>query len=272
MFNSHDTLISSLLFIIPLAVACGSKPSPTDISAIEKSDSVPKTVKQLVKAVATDDTLAFANLVSYPLVRPYPLHDIESPEAMCRYYGTMVDDSLKHILTGSSPSDWEEYGWRGWSLSDGRYVWIDDNLYDVSYISHRENIMLDSITKLDMASIDPSLRKGWLPVACFKGKYNGAVYRIDVSRSKNGSPTYRLVSYDAGTNLRGKPSSVMTGYKETEGTAGTITYQFSSPDGRRALFQNDVPDGSPYELIFYGASASEDTVVVDRAYWQDLIK
>lgn len=267
MINSIYYIILLLLVVMPIA-SCGKGKAPKpDVSEIEKCDSLPEGVKKLVRIVADNDNSGFAAMVSYPLSRPYPLHDIENQEQMKVYYSVMVDDSLRNAIAGSHPEDWDEYGWRGWSLKGGGYVWIDDSLYDVSYLSARERVMLDSLTAKDMESVESGLRQGWTPVMCLKGNENGAVYRIDMSRTEKGAPHYRMLVYDKDTDLRSVPTIVYEGHKETEGTAGTSTYYFTDADGHRAVFVADIPDGSMPKIEF------TDTIIpVVRAYWLDLTK
>lgn len=273
MVNSISQIFVFLLLLLPLSACNGGKSAKTDIGEIEHCDSIPDGIKRLVRAVAENDSADFSALVSYPLSRPYPLHDIETPEQMRDYYSVMVDDSLKDVITHSIPSDWVEYGWRGWSLKGGNYLWLDEDLYDVSYVSAREKMMLDSLTLRELNSLDSTLRSGWMPVMCLKGLENGAVYRIDSSRDNDGAPHYRMLVYQEGTSLGGKPSIVLQGHKEVEGTAGTTTYFFISDNGIRALYEADIPDGSAPKIEFTYPDAVEDSIIpVTRAYWLDLAR
>lgn len=273
MVNSFLYIIALLPLLLPLSACSGAESSKKDISRIEDCDSIPDGIKRLVKAVAEDDSTGFSALVSYPLSRPYPLRDIETAEQMMAYYPVLVDDSLKKVITESCPADWEEYGWRGWSLKGGDYVWVDSELYDVSYLSAREREMLDSLTEKDMGSVDSGFRQGWAPAMCLQGIENGEVYRVDSSRDENGMPHYRMLVYHSGADLHGKPSLIMTGHKETEGTARTAVYFFTSDTGVHAIYIADIPDGSVPEIEFTDADHATDSVVpVARAYWLDLVR
>lgn len=267
MVNSVCHIFALLLVILPMASCSGGKVTDGDISRIENCDSIPDPVKRLVRVVSENDSAGFAAMVSYPLSRPYPLRDIETPDQMRVYYPVMVDDSLKSMITGSAPEDWREYGWRGWSLHGGDYLWIDEDLYDVAYMSAREREMLDSLTSREMDSVETGFRKGWTPVMCLKGMDNGAVYRIDMSRTEKGAPRYRMLAYDSGSDLRALPAAVYEGHKETEGTARTSTYYFTSPDGQRVIFSPDIPDGTLPVIEF-----PDTAVTVTRAYWLDLTR
>ena len=241
--------------------------SRPDISEIEKCDSIPQSIKRLVAAVADNDSVAFASLVSYPLERPYPLRNIETPEEMTLYYSTLVDDSLRHIITDALPDDWKEFGWRGWSLKREGLVWVDSDLYAVNYLSERERAMLDSLTAREMASIGQGLAKGWKPEMCLRAIDDSAVFRIDTGKDADGIPRYRLLVYPAGSDLNALPAYTMVGYRDTEGTAGTRIYYFTDTEGRAVRFSPDIPDGSSPTVEF-----EDSLITVTPAYWLDLVK
>lgn len=262
--------ISSLL-------GCGNKSrqdavasTPDAVEAIEKCDSIPEAVKRLVRAVAEDDSSSFAKLVSYPLQRPYPLHDITNEEEMTAYYRQLVDDSLRNVIIKSGPEKWSEYGWRGWSLDDGSYIWVDENIYDVNYISHLEHQNLDSLNKMEIESIAPSIRKGWRPIMCLTDDEVGRVYRVDIQTEGNTSDShhYRLAVYNPGAKLKGLPSRLLEGVMESEGSIGAISYRF-----------HDKGSGKDYILSPESAEAMEPSltlpdgksVTLSRAYWHELV-
>lgn len=268
MLNTFSNIV--LLAVSALSLtACNGKGKGVDLSEIEKSDSIPAQVKQLIRSVAEDDTASFARLVSYPLARPYPLRDLNSPEELERYYAQMIDDSLKTALTTSKVSDWEEFGWRGWSFKNGEYIWLDENLYDLPYVSGREHQMLDSLVKEEMASLHPSLRDGWLPTGAMRSLDGKMIGRIDSQKTSDGDPLFRLSLYRDGADLSGMPTDIFTGHRLIEGTAQTYIYEFADQTGRNALFEPDVPDGSDPQLEISSAKGSHDTISVQRIYWLD---
>lgn len=251
--------------------ACGKKtPEASAVEAMESIDSIPNSVKLLVKAVAEDDSVSFAGMVSYPLQRPYPLRDITNADEMKAYYKEIVDDSLRNVISNAEPSRWKEYGWRGWSLDDGRYIWVDENVYDVQYISHKEQKTIDSLTREEINSLPEGIREGWKPVMCLLKTPDGNVYRIDI-RTK-GKPHdgkhYRLAVYNPETNLRELPSLLLEGVMEKEGTAGTILYRFHDSEGSELTIEPDAPDsGTPVLIV-----QNDSTIELQRAYWHELIK
>lgn len=242
------------------------------VSGVMACDSLPQSVKHLVEAISDNDSLKFASLVSYPLQRPYPLKDIPGEKEMRGYYKVMVDDSLRNVVTSSGPSYWERYGWRGWSLRDGDYVWVSDSVYDVPYVSHAERLALDSLVNREMGSLDASLRKGWKPVECLVSADGRSVFRIDSCKDRKGALVFRFAAYSDGADLKGLPTMVMTGRKVTEGTAATTTYYFDSADGSKLIYDADVADGSNPELVFVSPEGEERAVPVAAAYWLDLLK
>lgn len=272
MISSVYHIIIAGLLLIPFTGCRKEKTPSEDIGEIEKSDAVPDGVKKLVKAVAERDPQSFAKMISYPLSRPYPLHDIESEEEMQKYYSVMVDDSLRHVMTGSHPEDWEENGWRGWSLKNGEYVWLDSDLYDIPYLSAREKAMRDSLSKAEIQSIEKDLRDGWAPEFCLRALDDGTVFRVDSRHDTEGDSTiYRLASYPQGKNLSGKPASLLTGGVEIEGSAATATFHFAGLEGVRASYEADVPDGSTPEIEFTAPDGTLNPVKVKKIYWLDLI-
>lgn len=264
-------LLSSVCAVmIPLS-GCGNSTTVQSSDSVLNSDSIPQSVKNLVKAIDKDDSRAFASLVSYPLERPYPLKDITSEEEMIAYYPTMVDDSLKNVISHSVPSQWSNEAWRGFTLDDGQYVWLDENLYDVTYISAAEKRERASLIKKEMESLNPSLGKGWTPVSCLKSTVNGTIYRID-SKMEGDKEIYRMAIYNPGAPLKDKPSKVLTGYKSEEGTADTPTYYFSCPDGTEVVFSPDDPgiNDIGMQLIYTTPSAPHQHIAVEKAYWLNI--
>lgn len=251
-----------------------SKESTSSINAILDCDSLPKSVKLLTRAIADNDPESFSALVSYPLQRPYPLKNIDDMEQMRQYYPVLVDDSLKSVIVNASPEDWAEYGWRGWSIKKDNYIWVDEDVYSIPYISKREAEVRDSLIKEDLKSIPESLGRGWLPMQCLKGDGNEYVYRIDYKRDNNGKTLYRLCVYDDDSDLSGEPLDVMTGYREVEGSAGTATYYFQDKKGNTAIYAADIPDDSLPEIVFTDSDTGdiEKEVPVNNAYWLDVIK
>lgn len=269
MLSSFSNIVFLTLSALSLTACNNGKEGNNSLSEIENSDSIPAQVKQLIRAVADDDTASFAKLVSYPLSRPYPLRDLNTREELEKYYPSMVDDSLKLALTSSKVSDWSEDGWKGWSLKNGEYIWLDENLYDIPYISGKERHLLDSLSNLEMASLHPSLREGWRPQGALRSVDGKTIGRIDLRKEHDDHPLYRLSLYKNGADLAGIPTEIFTGHLLSEGTANTHIYQFTDSLGRHAVFEPEMPDGSVPQLEISSVQGVSDTISVERIYWLD---
>lgn len=267
----------TLLVALTGAVACtGSKhtgrdPAASAVEAIQHSDSLPGVVKQLVSAVDRSDPAAFSRLLDYPVLRPYPLHDIADARAMLTYYPVLVDDSLRMVLTTTPPQGWHEFGWRGWSLRDGQYLWADQAIYSIDYVSRRERLMLDSLTRLEIGSLAPSLRGAWTPVACLRALDGTAIYRIDLAAGAHRGPAYRLCKFSSRAVMRLNPVQSMTGYLDSEGSAGITTYHFRARDGETVDYTPYPSDGSQTTLEVVLPGGRDTSVAVAPAYWLDLL-
>lgn len=273
MYINRTALIMALVAGLPL-VNCGNSKNKMEQDtavAVENADSIPESVKKLVKAVADDDKDGFSQLVSYPLQRPYPLHDIETPEQMSEYYHNLVDDSLRNVIIKAGVDKWSEYGWRGWSLDDGRYIWVDENVYDVNYISNSELRNIDSLQRVEIASLAPELREGWRPMMCLKSSDSGKIYRVDTRTT--GKPEeinhYRLAVYGSGDDLAALPAQLLEGEMEVDGSAGSVSYHF-----------HDKAAASDYILLPESTESidpviikpSGDNVTLKRTYWHELVR
>ena len=198
-----------LLAAVALSVAACSSSNSRGEAAPELLgiDSLPPDIQNLVRAVAKNDTLSFAAAVSYPLQRPYPLRDIATDSAMRTYYGVLMDDSLRNVIIDNPGKSWVDCGWRGWSAGDGNYIWFDGGIYAIPYMSKRETAMRDSLVRVEMASLYKPMRRGWQPVACYRGVGNDSVFRIDMRQPANKAPQFRLAAYASPAGLRNRPAA-----------------------------------------------------------------
>ena len=112
-----------------------------------------------------DPRKPFPLTIDYPLERPYPLPAIVTPEQMADYYPLILDDSLLRVLATAS---WHPDGWRGLTLADGQYAYIDSTLlYSLPYLSARERHLRDSLIRREIATLHPSQRHILAPIPCY---------------------------------------------------------------------------------------------------------
>lgn len=263
------SIITMLATVVGMAIfpACSHSGNK---SGDDVTSHVPEAVRPIVKAVAEDDSGAFSRLVDYPLARPYPLRDVRTADEMKSYYSTLVDDSLKRVLTGSD-TPWQEFGWRGWSAGEGEYIWVDSLIYDVPYVSAAEKETRRTLVAREMASLPREMAEGWEPVRCFRRTDDGTVYRIDRKSEPSKTNGYRLSVYRKGTSLRGKPDESMPGMLTTEGTMETRSYDFADNKGKSVSIREDSPDGSSQTVIVTTPDGDETSGEVEKTYWLDLL-
>lgn len=262
------------IFLLFFVAACGNKEkTPDAVAQIESSGAVPESVRHLVRAVADADSTTFASLVSYPLQRPYPLKDIADAKEMSAYYHKLVDDSLRNILITSGPGEWDRYGWRGWSVKNCEYLWVDSLLYDMPYISAAEKAEIGILSRREIESLPPALRGDWQPVTAFRIS-NGKTARID--RLTGTDPavhrSLRLAIWPANASLKADPECIMPGSLEYEGSAMSPVYSFSDPAGNKATFFDDPFDVESPRLLIDNPAGESSEFDTDRIYWLDSIR
>lgn len=235
-------------------------------------DHVPEDVRPVAEAIINDSPEEFAHVVSYPVTRPYPLRDVKDSAQMVSYYPTLVDGNMKKSVEEAPDSAWQQAGWRGWTLGNGSFFWIDaGKIYDITYVSDREHMMLDSLQKEEISTLEPSLQAGWMPVMCVNDSISGIIFRID-SQDDTNPPIYRLAGYGPDSDLSGEPEIVLYGSLELEGSMGNRFYTFSDDEGTTAIYAPDLSedDGNPQIEIDKEGMSRKFGVRPD--YWLDHMK
>lgn len=271
---NSSKLIPPLFCFIALT-ACGNA-NRSKAEEVLSSDSIPQPVKDFVSAVVNNDPEKFANAVNYPLHRPYPLKDINSEKEMKEYYPTLVDDSLRNVVKNAGVSDWESYGWRGWSLLDGNFVWIDDKVYGINYLSQKERKRHAQLVSEEIRSLYPSLQGNWTPVMCLQQMADGTIYRIDMTPAPTDSTEagpYRMAVFSNGKNLKGRPHKVMRGHKETEGSMQNEIYTFTATDGKVIFSPENFDENTGNDqILIIDRSGTETALPVKSVYWLQLLQ
>lgn len=238
------------------------------------ASSLPAEVRSIAEAIIEDSPEKFASAVSYPLERPYPLRSVKDSAEMVKYYPQIVDRKLKKAVTEAPDSAWQQAGWRGWTLANGGYFWIDSGkIYKMDYLSDEENLMLDSLRHEEIATLEPSMQAGWTPVMCAIDTVSDAVFRIDAQDDTN-PPIYRLCGYADTTDLSSAPNLVLYGHLDLEGTMGNRFYEFTDSLGETTAY---------YSPDIVSDDEDEPSIEVDRKgemkkyparpdYWLDQVK
>lgn len=279
MINYRGCILTNLsgIFAILMISACSSnngKSGNSNYNRLLSSDSIPKVIKNIVRAVNENNSSMFAGEINYPLLRPYPLKDIQNQDEMKSYYRVLVDDSLRNRIINSAPEDWQRYGWRGYSLGDGSYLWIDDYIYAINYVSKKERQLIDSLTVVEKNSLPALLIRGWEPILTYESEDKTKIYRIDKQLPSETTkiPAYRLSIYNISekkNNLLNMPAILMEGYLRTEGTATIVSYVFNDDKNHNQyiVYPEDPGSGTPTITMPDG-----DEEPLTKAYWYELVR
>lgn len=252
----------SAVVLYPVFISCRKEYNTDPVQ-------LPDEVRPVAMAIMEDSPDSFAAVVTYPLERPYPLRNIMNSSEMALYYSIMIDDSLKNMVKSSTDTIWNHQGWRGWTLADGSYMWIDNGkIYAFNYISGKESQMLDSLREMEISTLDPSLRQGWIPVLCVVDTIEGDIFRID-SDNLTDTPVYRLARYCAGDDLAGKPFMILYGSLDTEGTMGNRFYHFKDSTGNNAEYSPDMAEEDSVTAFEMNHSGHPKRYHVVPTYWLD---
>ncbi|MDE6443475.1 MAG: hypothetical protein K2K64_03505 [Muribaculaceae bacterium] len=260
-----------ILTLLPLSLAvCGCKSDSKD-TKITRPD-LPKEVRNVAEAIENESPSQFASAVTYPIERPYPLPDVKDSAEMVNYYTQMIDEPIKKAVKEKPDSLWQQEGWRGWTLENGAYFWIDEGkIYDITYMSKKETQMRDSLQSLEISSLEPSLRKDWTPVACIMDTVSGAIFRID-SKMDIDPPVYRLAGYSSESDLSGTPSIILYGTLDLEGSMGNRYYRFSDDNGTTAEYTPDVSEDDEEPRIEIDRKGHSKRYYAKPSYWLDHVK
>ena len=233
-----------------------------------------KHFQKLMNSVIHDDAATFAHLTSYPIMRTYPMKWIEDSVDMVKFFPIMADDSLKNVLKRTSPTDWEQIGWRGYTFANGMYFWDEGyKLSGINYKSKRELAIRDSLIKKDLSTIHPCLKaKVMAPFSCFYDTKSHAIYRVDILGAldyTDENAKYRMAVYLKNTDLMGKPDYLLNVNYRLEGSAGVRVYECSDEKGNRISFYQDFYEQTNNFEAEIKLGKKKATHIIDRAYWLD---
>lgn len=271
-----------------LTSSCKDKTASQKIPAENKQDSLSqasqpkkeelseeeKHFQKLMNCVIHDDAATFAHLTSYPIMRTYPMKWIEDSVDMMKFFPIMADDSLKNVLRRTSPSDWEQIGWRGYTFANGQYFWDEGyKLSGINYVSKHELAMREALIKRDLSTIHPSLKaKVMAPFSCFYDTKNDAVYRVDILGAldyTDENAKYRMAVYLKETDLMDKPDYLLNVDYHLEGSAGVRVYECSDEKGNSiSFYQNFYEQSNNFEAEVKLGKKKEAHIIA-RAYWLD---
>lgn len=249
-----------------------------DTSAIEKELSnedfyleSKRHLRDIISSIVNGNKKKLASLCRYPICRPYPLHDIESREQMEAYFNVMFDKAFRKRMKNITDDDWDNRGWRGYSIGSGELC-VYDSLCAVNYSSPKEQRMLRARVKMDLKSINASLRgKGWKPYFCYRDCTDGSVIRIDVKEDYERE--YRLAKYDKGSQPSDMPDVLMYGTVSMNGSMHYRYHEFCNEQGDSISFGDifcDPDDDGTIEMKWENERMTEYHRI-KKCYWLDEI-
>lgn len=253
-------------------------------------------IKAITKSIAEGDAKKLASMTSYPIARKYPLRDIEDSEDMVKRFNQLFDQKFCNRMKSSKSSDWNSYGYRGYSLGDDMVLWVYDSLTAIDYYSPQEIKLYNQLVREEMNSLHSSLRgNGWIPFCCYEDLDNGSTIRVDIRSRKvvkkenfhldgpalqypqlqpfkvRGDEEFRISIYPKGNGLSEKPQTSLIGFVEISGSANMMTYVFKDGKGMVITFgDTSYEDGMPVLNIKKGKE--EVSHKIATCYWLDLVK
>lgn len=164
-----------------------------------------------------------ADLVAYPLQRPYPLPPIKNKKEFLVRFDEIFDDTLKRLIIQSKPAtDWSEVGWRGIMLHQGE-VWVDleGTITAINYQSQAEMAHKKELIEADKKKLYPSLASYKAPLYILETKK----FRIRIDELSE--DRYRYASWPLSKSMSEKPDLVLTnGEWFFEGSGGNHRIEF----------------------------------------------
>lgn len=260
---SLGVLLASAFVMLSCRNANAGKDNVQPDCAFVRPDDV---LTKITRALADGDASGFASLCSYPIPRPYPLRAIEDSVSMVDYFPILVDEQLRTKFKNSSLDDWENYGWRGWSIPGSNHLWCEEGVQLIDYLSPAEAALQRILAREEIMSLAPEFREGWTPVMTLMEVDGERVFRID---SKDDA--FRLMGFDKAENLKGMPYLLLMGTGHTEGSADIRVFTFSNSEGMQAEFTPDA-ESQPRIFIKHPNLDMEESYQVQPAYWRDIIK
>lgn len=183
-------------------------------------------LKDIMEIIAYGDAKRLALISMYPIRRKYPLKDITNENHMQEYFDTMFDERFRRMIRKCNLGDWSEAGWRGYVFQNG-LLWVSDNmLYTVNYMSAKEKRLYKKLVRQEKMSLHHSLHNdGWEPFNCMRDVDTRAILRIEC----NGE-IYRMSIYVKGMHADDKPSQIIYGTRDIQGSMAVECYVFGNKD------------------------------------------
>ncbi len=275
-----------------------------NVDNLEKSDSLfdgdpnvsgsTKNIGAIMKSIADGDAKTLASLTIYPIERRYPLHNIVNYSDMVKRFDMIFDQKFRDRMKSSKATDWQSYGWRGYSYGEDNALWVYDSLTVINYYSPLEKALYDHLVKKEIASLHESLRgKGWYPFCCYRNLTDGSIVRVDIRARKDmkeenfhkdgvalaypqlqafkirGDEEFRLSVYPKGSNLNGIPKLSSIGDVDIGGSANMMDYVFKNENTEIEFGDSFYEEGK--QFLMMRKDGKEIRYEIESCYWLDIL-
>lgn len=231
-----------------------------------------KHLRDIISSIVNGNKKKLASLCIYPIRREYPLPDIENSAQMEKYFNVIFDKSFRKWLKDIGEEGWSYNGLNHFGFTCSGEMRVSELLYEVNYLSEREQKKRRKLITEEINSLHKSLRGGWMPFFCYKEVKDGSVIRIDRKEDK-----FRLAKYNKGRKASDLPDLIVYG-KVIASSGGPLYYDFANAEGDSISFCDNVnyDDGlflnrnGVVTIEYYGRIKCYNGM--KKCYWLDEMK
>ena len=197
--------------------------SLTNAQAVEQKDFA--LVKRVVDAFKSNNKVSISKLVSYPLLRQYPIPPIDNEQQFITRFNDVFDQRLLNSITKSDiGKDWSAVGWRRIMLGNGD-VWLDHDgkILSVNYQSNIEKAIKKRLIQEHRSTLHESVKDFVTPIFEMKTKR----FHIRIDDMANGD--LRYVAWPIASKTSEKPDLILfNGEQIYDGSGGNHRYVFKN--------------------------------------------
>ena len=188
-----------------------------------------KQINKIIDLIKNKNMNELAEMVKYPLNRPFPIPVINNKEEFIAYYPIIFDQSFIKLLTATKYSQENtipDYNFLRLGILDGK-IWFDDKgrITTINYESSKEIEMVNILTKKIISSMHASVTKWEYHI--FAGKTDKAIIWLDMMKDHS----FRYIAWNLPKKITDKPDIILyNGIDERQGQIGGDWYIFKNKD------------------------------------------
>lgn len=206
-------------FLIFLMLAWAAFSGVPAFSQDESFAADTKAAGQLQKALKTNDRLAVARLITYPLTRDAPLKPIANAKEFLAHWDEYFDAAATAELVAAQP---EQYGWRGIALANGTVWFGKGHIVTINTETAAAKKTLQDAKTGEASRLYPSLR-GYDSIA-----FECSSKAMHIRVQKTGEELHYF-AWKKGAALSSKPELELAGgVYDPQGTGGNFNLTFQN--------------------------------------------